>query len=401
MRGIDLIYIDSGGGHRAAARAVETAVREQHRPWELRLRSVQDLLDPIDFIRKTTGIPFQDVYNIMLRRGWTRGSAQLIPVMHWIIRTLHRKQVALFERHWRQHPAEMLVSLIPHYNRALRQAFARACPGRPFVTILTDIADYPPNFWIERQEQYLVCGSDRAVEQARTLGIPGNRILRTSGMILNPRFHAPLDLDRAAERKKLGLQPDLPTVLVLFGGEGSNDLVKVARLLNRTALPIQLIVLCGRHEVSLEKLRAMRTHVPMFVEGFTRDVPYYMSLADLFIGKPGPGSISEALAMKLPVIVERNARTLAQERYNADWILEQQVGLVVEDFAGIGEAVGKLLEPDAYAQMRNNAAALRNRAVYEAVECLDSILASHREGTYALPAIPPLSRDFNRGRTML
>jgi len=137
------------------------------------------------------------------------------------------------------------------------------------------------------------------------------------------------------------------------------------------------------------------------VEGFTRDVPYYMSLADLFIGKPGPGSISEALAMKLPVIVERNARTLAQERYNADWILEQQVGLVVEDFAGIGEAVGKLLEPDAYAQMRNNAAALRNRAVYEAVECLDSILASHREGTYALPAIPPLSRDFNRGRTML
>ena len=44
--------------------------------------NVQDLLDPIDFIRRTTGIPFQDVYNIMLRRGWTRGSAQLIPVMH-------------------------------------------------------------------------------------------------------------------------------------------------------------------------------------------------------------------------------------------------------------------------------------------------------------------------------
>ena len=58
----------------------------------------------------------------------------------------------------------------------------------------------------------------------------------------------------------------------------------------------------------------------MFVEGFTKEVPRYMQLADYFIGKPGPGSISEAVAMQLPVIVERNAWTLPQERYNADWV---------------------------------------------------------------------------------
>ena len=48
----------------------------------------------------------------------------------------------------------------------------------------------------------------------------------------------------------------------------------------------------------------MPHHIPMFVEGFTKEVPYYMRLSDFFIGKPGPGSISEALAMKLPVLVE-------------------------------------------------------------------------------------------------
>ena len=58
-------------------------------------------------------------------------------------------------------------------------------------------------------------------------------------------------------------------------------------------------------------------------------IPYFMSLSDFFIGKPGPGSISEALAMKLPVIVERNSWTLPQERYNADWVLEKDVGIVV------------------------------------------------------------------------
>ena len=85
-RRIDLIYIDSGGGHRAAANALSEAIREQQRPWDLRMLSIQDMLDPIDFIRKSTGIPFQEVYNIMLRRGWTLGSAQLIPTMHALIR---------------------------------------------------------------------------------------------------------------------------------------------------------------------------------------------------------------------------------------------------------------------------------------------------------------------------
>jgi hypothetical protein len=70
----------------------------------------------------------------------------------------------------------------------------------------------------------------------------------------------------------------------------------------------------------------MPSRIPMFVEGFTREVPYYMHLSDFFIGKPGPGSISEAIAMKLPVIVERNAWNLPQERYNCEWVREQDGG---------------------------------------------------------------------------
>jgi len=381
---IDLIYIDSGGGHRAAARALEAVVAEQQRPWNLRLLCVQDLLDSIDFIRKTTGIPFQEIYNIMLRRGWTLGTAQMIPAMHLVIRMLHRQQVEVLERHWRSHPADMVVSLIPHYNRALREAFAAACPGRPFVTILTDIADYPPHFWIERQEQYIICGSERAVEQARELGLPANRILPVSGMILHPRFYGAPPADRAEVRQRLGLRPDLPTGLVMFGGEGSHDTVRVARALNRAASGVQLILLCGRHKESAQALRAMQPKIPMFVEGFTREVPYYMTLADFFIGKPGPGSISEALTMKLPVIVERNIRTLAQERYNADWILERQVGLVVSSYDRVARAVAELLKPERYAQFRANAAACQNRAVYEAVEWLAEIL--RRQGAPAADA---------------
>jgi hypothetical protein len=389
---IDLIYIDAGGGHRAAVTALDAVIREQQRPWETRPRNIQDLLYSIDVIRKLTGIPFQEVYNIMLRRGWTLGTAQLIPPMHLAIRIFHDAQVRALAGHWSQDPPQMVVSLIPHYNRAIKQALEQVCPAAALVTILTDIADYPPHFWIERQDQHVICGSSRAVAQARALGYPESRILRTSGMILNPKFYTPLALDRAKERSRLGLHPDLPTALVSFGGQGSMDAVKVARAINRCPAEMQMIVLCGRHEEAIRKLRAIRHRVPVHIEGFTTEVPALMRLADFFIGKPGPGSISEALAMRLPVIVERNQWTLAHERYNADWIVEQQVGMVVNSFSQLDEAIPELLAPARYERYRANAAALTNSAVYEIPELLAAVLASHPSEPIAAPPGTPQSR---------
>jgi hypothetical protein len=373
---ITLIYIDSGGGHRAAANALGEVIRRQERPWELQMLSIQDLLDDIDFIRKSTGIRFQDVYNIMLRRGWTLGSARLIPVMHTLIRMSHRAQVEALEKNWRAGRPDMVVSLIPHYNRALKESLERVWPGTPYVTILTDIADYPPHFWIEHQDQHVICGSDRAARQAREIGMPASRVLQVSGMILNPRFYAASPVDRAVERKRLGLHPDLPTGLVLFGGEGSEDILKIARALNRPENGYQLILICGRHEGVRAALGALDRRIPMFVEGFTRDIPYYMELADFFIGKPGPGSISEALAKGLPVAVQRNAWTLAHERFNADWVEQEQLGMAFRSFSELPGLVRRMLVPERYAALQERIRSFRNEAVYEIPDLLAEILSS-------------------------
>ena len=385
---ISLIYIDSGGGHRAAATALCEVIRQQERPWDVEMVSIQDLLDPIDFIRKYTGIRFQDVYNIMLRRGWTAGTAQLIPLMHLVIRLSHGRQVGVLQRYWEQHRPDMVVSLIPHYNRALKITLDHVWPGTPFVTLLTDIADYPPHFWIERVDQHVICGSEMAARQAIEIGIPKEHVLLTSGMILNPRFYTPLDLNRRAERMRRGLRPDLLTGLVMFGGEGSTEMLRIAKALNREDSGIQLIFLCGKNEELADQLRGMTQHIPMFVQGFTRDVPLYMEISDFFIGKPGPGSISEALAKQLPVIVQRNAWTLAHERYNADWVEQMGVGLAVRDFAtGLAGAVRTMRDPATYERFRARAAEMRNSAVYEIPHLLDSILSNH----------PPQSDVANSG----
>ena len=92
--------------------------------------------------------------------------------MHLLIRLFHARQVRMLEQFWRESRPDMVVSLVPNFNRALGESLRRALPGAPLVTILTDIADYPPHFWMERQEQYFICGSDRAVEQALAMGHP-------------------------------------------------------------------------------------------------------------------------------------------------------------------------------------------------------------------------------------
>jgi len=114
-------------------------------------------------------------------------------------------------------------------------------------------------------------------------------------MILHPRFYEPEPLIRSENGKTLGLDPHLPTGIVLFGGYGTSKMLKILRQIDASPLAVQLILICGRNEKLTRTLRETKTRIPIHVEGFTTSIPYYMALSDFFIGKPGPGSISEAL----------------------------------------------------------------------------------------------------------
>jgi 1,2-diacylglycerol 3-beta-galactosyltransferase len=79
--------------------------------------------------------------------------------------------------------------------------------------------------------------------------------------------------------------------------------------------------------------------------------------------------------MRLPVIVESNVWTMAHERYNADWIRERELGIVLSSFAKISEGVREILRPERFRRFRQNAAAIRNTAVFEIPDLLNTILA--------------------------
>ncbi len=220
MTTVDFVYFDAGGGHRSAATALKSVVESQWREWDVRLVNLQEVLRPLDVFEKLTGLRLEDVYNQMLARGWTLGSAQALRGLHGLMRLYHRPMVRLVADHWRATQPDLVVSVVPNFNRVMYDGLRAARPKVPYLTILTDMADYPPHFWIEKQEQDFVCGTERAVEQALSHGHAPDRIFRTSGMILRPRFYESQTVDRNVERMRLGLDPARPTGLVLFGGQG-------------------------------------------------------------------------------------------------------------------------------------------------------------------------------------
>jgi len=375
MKRIHIVFHDAGGGHRNAAVALQTVILQQQRDWEVNLVQFQDLTDQLDVLRKLTGIRIQQQYNIILQNGWTLGSKYLLRVLQATIRLFHKPLVKLLEKYWRADPADLLVSVIPHFNREISESWASVYPDRPFVTIITDMADFPPRFWIEPvKEQHVIAGTEKAAEQARAMGHDSVHIFRTSGMILRPDFYVEDHSNPAALRKGMGLRADLPTAIVLFGGHGSKVMYDIAERLDAAGLPLQLILICGRNEQLAAKLRAHAWRIPVHIIGFTKEVHKLMRAADFLIGKPGPGSIAEAMVRRLPVLIECNAWTMPQERYNAEWVKEKGVGIVLKSFKDVAEGVKQMLEPATLAEFRKNVAAQENRAVFEIPEILARLL---------------------------
>ena len=380
---IELIYFNAGGGHRAAAQALQAVMRAQGRPWRVRCVNLVDVLDPQSRFRGLTGMAPEDLYNMRLAKGWTLGLAAELKLLQGMIRAGHATMVERLAAHWQRHQPDLVVSLIPNFNRALHDALAQARPGVPLVTVMTDLADHPPAFWIEPDlpNQHLVCGTAHARQQALAAGCDPARVHCVSGMVLRPDFHEPLLLDRAAERARLGLHPQRPVGVVLFGGHGSMAMLTIARQLP----DVQLVLLCGHNALLAQRLRALQPRAVQVVEGFTPQVRRYLALGDFFIGKPGPASLSEALQMGLPVLTVRNAWTMPQERYNTDWVQAMGVGVVGRSWRHVRPLVDMLLA--GLPQYRTAAGQLQNRAVFEVPEILAGLLAlAQGHGAAAWPA---------------
>lgn len=380
---IYVVVQGGGGGHHATYKALCAIVKQQQLPWKLTPIAAETIVERLTQQNKSLlniygffGTNWTEVYDQILKKGLT----WLFPLQAQLNKLLFKLNYdmgrTILEEEWQKRQPDLILSIIPCFNKLIWESIQCVKPNTPVVTILTDFADCPPGCWIEPQtKNYVVCGTEKASEQAQALGIEKAQIIRTSGLVIHPRFYQPIEIDRRLARAELGLDADCFTGLVLFGSNGSQVMLDIAKSLEYFQQKLQLIFLCGHNEDIASSLRQHEDLQKRLVVTFTKDIPYYMNLADFFIGKPGNISISEALAMNLPVITERNFSTLPHERYVTNWIRENEVGIVIPSFRNIKKAVEKFLKPDIFTRYCDNASALNNQAIFEIPGIIEEVLA--------------------------
>lgn len=277
---INLVTGNSGGGHIATSNAISSII-EQQLPCQTSVTDVDVLAQRLAEGKQTLdiyrlfGTSGDQVLNQIMQSGWTWIHHLMMPFNKLLIKLNHDAGVRIFEEHWHDQQPDMVVSVVPLFNKMIWESLQRVKPDTPLLTIITDFADFPSAYWIEPETgSYIVCGTERAVEQARSLGVKEQLIIKTSGLVINPRFYEPIVSDRAQERQRLGLDPDCLTGLVLFGGNGSKVMLEIAKRLESFQQKLQLIFICGHNEELAMALRESKGVQKRFITTFTKDIPY-------------------------------------------------------------------------------------------------------------------------------
>ena len=207
--------------------------------------------------------------------------------------------------------------------------------------------------WLSRAFHRYFVAIDETRAHLEMLGIPGERIT-VSGIPIDPVFQRPVN--RLEERLRLGLNPEKTVLLLSAGalGVGPTEYM-VERLLNLNG-DAQTVVICGRNDGLKQRiLQLTDSRSDQFkVLGYTDEMHKLMKMSDIFIGKPGGITTSEAIACGLPMCVV--SPIPGQEERNSDHLLEEGIAVKCNDLTTFPFKLERLLEdPDRLTRMKFNA----------------------------------------------
>jgi len=192
-------------------------------------------------------------------------------------------------------------------------------------------------YWADPRADHVMVPSETTRSDLLRFGVPHEKLSVVGYPVRGAFLSAP---EKAEARERLGLR-DRFTCLVSMGGEGvSGEARRTVRTLLDT-VP-QVVVVTGRNVALNEALRAQGiTKERLVVEGFVEDMALRLAASDVFVGKAGPASVYEALAVGRPVLMTGYAayNELGVARFVEGRGLGRYVGGHVAGAAALREAV--------------------------------------------------------------
>lgn len=374
---IAILYFDAASGHRSAATALKRVLDGRYHHWQVQLVNIVDVFDHHKRLGSLVRYGI-DRFNRQIKNDRIfdlGGQINLSLLCHDL---LSAKGIAKMAAFWAAAPPDLIVSVTPMYNPALYRSVRLVNPEAVCVTIPVDFDEVKARYWFTpKVEQHYLNGTARLAEQAKTAGVPASHNHRISGMIVDPDCYQPPTTDRTSALRSLGLDPDLPTGLISFGGQGCTHIETIAGAVAKVSLRVNMIFLCGRNETVYEAVNRLETPYPKRVFSYLPETPFqYLHLADFAIGKPGAMTITEALITQTPLIALKSKGMRPVQRGNEAWLVEHEVGILADGVEEVVPAIRQILSSAIY---RQRAAAQAHRAIDEAAGVLGSLVQEPEE----------------------
>lgn len=346
---------DTGGGHRAAAQAIEEAVHHLH--------PNRYVVVIEDMWKNHTPWPFNRLPDLY---GWVTGPGLPLWRLLWNVSANLYVQKLLFASifpflvkrgadHIKSVRPDLIVSVHPMLNHLGVGWLKAAGLSVPFITVITDMVTFHPT-WICPEVTRCIVPTEPACERALKFGMPAEKLV-VYGQPVGLRF-ATCHRDKAALRRQLGLADGRNTIMVVGGGEGFGKIYKVARQIARQAPQAQLLIVAGRNRSLKKKLEAVEWEIPTHIYGFVDNMPDLMRASDVLVTKAGPGTISEAFNTGLaPVLL---GYIPGQETGNVAYVQDNEAGVYAQNPLDVARLICDWMTPGnpTLQQMSRNAARL-------------------------------------------
>jgi 1,2-diacylglycerol 3-beta-galactosyltransferase len=345
-----ILMSDTGGGHRASAEALRSAFAErfdsqfridivdlwiEHTPWPLNRipKSYRFLANDAPWLWKF-------IYEIGEKPEATK--PMMDAAYGWAKRPISR---LIYDTN-----PDLVVAVHPILQEVPMRILARVKPQVPFVTVVTDLATIHA-MWFQQNVTLCFVPSAEAYRCALQSGMRPEQ-LRQCGLPIRPVF-AQEPRSKEVLRQELGMQSTAPAVLLVGGGEGFGPVAEIARAVAaqlaadrrlRRGPGGQLVVVCGRNQKLRDELMGYAWPIPTIINGFVNNMADWMAACDCIITKAGPGTIAEALARGLPIVL--SGFIVGQEEGNVPYVVNNDVGLYAEDPQEIAGIVSRWFGPE-------------------------------------------------------
>jgi len=343
------LYSDTGGGHRAAATALTDAVERSGKK-----KYAQQM---IDVFASTSGFLniFARLYSPVIKYSprlwgimyyWLNDPNKL-KILEKIAYPLVTKKLVKIIKKFKP---DVIVSVHPMVNHLAVKAIKESGRKVPLIVVVMDPVTFH-RAWITPDADLVIVATPEARERAIEFGMPKKKV-KLIGLPIHPKFYF-------KEKQKRKQKKKLFTILLMGGGEGAGGMGKIIKEFARKKINAKVIVISGRNkklEKNLKKI-AERVSFPLEVYGFTDEVPRIMAESDLIVTKAGPGSIAEALAMDLPLII--TSWLPGQEEGNVDYVVREKVGKVSKDPKKVVKLIAEIMKPKNYKKIMKNIKRIR------------------------------------------